>query len=100
MFSSAAHSTTRRRALTPALWPARRGRCRRVAQRPLPSIIIARWRTEGLDESDVAMGCNCDATPSFFRDLEERRFCTLVNVRPLFCYSYSNNNAGQATLLR
>src|SRR5689334_20758587 len=41
------HSTTRRRAVTPALCPARRGRRRRVAQRPLPSIITATWRTTG-----------------------------------------------------
>src|SRR5256886_14510007 len=40
-------STTRRTASAPARWPAVRGRPRRAAQRPLPSITIATWR-EGL----------------------------------------------------
>src|SRR5579863_10039174 len=42
MFSSVEHSTTRRRAATPALWPAMRGRWCLVAQRPLPSMMMAR----------------------------------------------------------
>src|SRR2546428_13100368 len=42
-----AASTTRRTAYAPARWPAVRGRPRRAAQRPLPSITIAMWR-EGL----------------------------------------------------
>src|ERR1700676_5309953 len=36
-----AASTTRRTALTPARWPAARGSPRRVAQRPLPSMMMA-----------------------------------------------------------
>src|SRR2546428_7938308 len=36
-----AASTTRRTAFAPARWPAGRGKPRRVAQRPLPSMIIA-----------------------------------------------------------
>src|SRR5438128_7936982 len=39
-----AASTTRRTARAPAWWPAVRGRPRRAAQRPLPSMMIARWR--------------------------------------------------------
>src|SRR2546428_10751041 len=42
-----AASTTRRTAYAPARWPAVRGRPRRAAQRPLPSITIATCR-EGL----------------------------------------------------
>src|SRR5580693_10807192 len=34
-------STIRRTAATPARWPATRGRLRRAAQRPLPSMMIA-----------------------------------------------------------
>src|SRR5262249_48517580 len=41
---SGAASTTRRAAATPAGWPAERGRPRRVAQRPLPSMIMATCR--------------------------------------------------------
>src|SRR6266540_778043 len=37
-------STTRRTASAPARWPAPRARPRRVAQRPLPSMMIATWR--------------------------------------------------------
>src|SRR2546426_282966 len=36
--------TTRRTASAPARWPAARGRPRRVAQRPLPSMTMATWR--------------------------------------------------------
>src|SRR4029077_972368 len=39
--SSGAASTVRRTASTPARWPATRGRPRRPAQRPLPSITMA-----------------------------------------------------------
>ena len=34
-------STVARTASTPLAWPATRGRCREVAQRPLPSMMIA-----------------------------------------------------------
>src|SRR5438128_11625109 len=44
---SGATSTTRRTASAPARWPAVRGRPRRAAQRPLPSMMTATWR-EGL----------------------------------------------------
>src|SRR6266581_1419401 len=44
--SSGAASTVRRTASAPARWPATRGRPRRVAQRPLPSITIATCREE------------------------------------------------------
>src|SRR5216110_916240 len=44
--SPGAASTVRRTASAPARWPATRGRPRRVAQRPLPSITIATWREE------------------------------------------------------
>src|SRR6266550_2609331 len=37
-------STTRRTAAAPARWPAARGRPRRVAQRPLPSMTMATWK--------------------------------------------------------
>src|SRR5574337_1050260 len=37
-------STTSRTALRPALWPKLRGRCRALAQRPLPSMTMAMWR--------------------------------------------------------
>src|SRR5207248_2586740 len=37
----AAVSTVLRTAFTPARWPAMRGRCRRRAQRPLPSMMMA-----------------------------------------------------------
>src|SRR5437762_11037661 len=36
--------TTRRTASAPARWPAARGRPRRVAQRPLPSMTMATWK--------------------------------------------------------
>src|SRR6266511_2836298 len=39
-----AASTTGRTARMPARWPAPRARPRRVAQRPLPSMMIATWR--------------------------------------------------------
>src|SRR5438309_4975998 len=39
-----AASTMRRTARAPALWPAARGRPRREAQRPLPSMMIATCR--------------------------------------------------------
>src|SRR5205823_14579795 len=76
MFSSAAHSTTRRNALTPALCPARRGKCRFVAQRPLPSMIIARWRSGRVVCSDAI---DCDCTFPFLCD-EGKRFCILANL--------------------
>src|SRR5437879_3884880 len=41
MPSRGAASTMRRTATAPARWPAARGRARRVAQRPLPSMMIA-----------------------------------------------------------
>src|SRR5712691_10455025 len=41
MPSSGAASTARRTAPAPARWPATRGRPRRAAQRPLPSMMIA-----------------------------------------------------------
>ena len=41
MPTSGARSTTRRTAATPARWPATRGKPRRVAQRPLPSMMMA-----------------------------------------------------------
>src|SRR5213076_1725364 len=44
--SPGAASTVRRTASAPARWPATRGRPRRVAQRPLPSITIATCREE------------------------------------------------------
>src|SRR5947209_5082530 len=44
MPSSGAVSTTRRTASTPARCPAVRGKPRRVAQRPLPSMMIATCR--------------------------------------------------------
>src|SRR5579862_1062056 len=37
-------STTRRTVLAPARWPAKRGRPRWRAQRPLPSMMMATWR--------------------------------------------------------
>src|SRR5258705_12475555 len=37
-------STARRTAAAPARWPAARGRPRRVAQRPLPSMTMATWK--------------------------------------------------------
>src|SRR2546422_3202972 len=43
---SGAASTVRRTASAPARCPATRGRPRRLAQRPLPSITIATWREE------------------------------------------------------
>src|SRR5204863_5734394 len=43
---SGAASTTRRTAAAPARWPATRGRPRREAQRPLPSMMIATWTEE------------------------------------------------------
>src|SRR6266446_3476579 len=44
--ASGAASTVRRTASAPARCPATRGRPRRLAQRPLPSITIAMWREE------------------------------------------------------
>src|SRR5881296_2428146 len=49
MPSPGAASTIRRTASTPARWPATRGRPRRPAQRPLPSITIATCREELCD---------------------------------------------------
>src|SRR5262245_42127109 len=43
--SDGAASTTRRTTSTPARWPALRGRPRSSAQRPLPSMMIATWRS-------------------------------------------------------
>src|SRR2546429_9275203 len=43
---SGAASTVRRTASAPARCPATRGKPRRLAQRPLPSITIATWREE------------------------------------------------------
>src|SRR5260370_11425354 len=79
MFSSVAHSTTRRKAATPALCPARRGRWRFVAQRPLPSIIMAKWRTGTCDseaERGSATGCDC----VFPFPCDEKRPCNLVKL--------------------
>jgi len=44
MPESGAASTMRRTASTPARWPAARGIPREVAQRPLPSMMIATWK--------------------------------------------------------
>ena len=44
MPSSIAARTVRRTASTPFLWPTERGRPRRLAQRPLPSMMMATWR--------------------------------------------------------
>src|SRR5690606_7546047 len=43
MPKSPAARTVRRSASTPARWPAARGRPRALAQRPLPSMMIAIW---------------------------------------------------------
>jgi len=48
MPTSGARSTTRRSAATPARCPAMRGNPRRVAQRPLPSMMIATCNPSGL----------------------------------------------------
>src|SRR5690606_8069593 len=40
-------STVRSAARAPARWPTTRGRRRRCAQRPLPSMMMARWRGAG-----------------------------------------------------
>src|SRR5205085_11771233 len=51
---SGAASTARRTASAPARWPATRGRPRRAAQRPLPSMMIATWAEELCDiKSDL-----------------------------------------------
>src|SRR6266545_2512160 len=66
---SGAASTTRRTACAPARWPAARGRPRRVAQRPLPSMMIATWREvlcfiksvlKKRDDVGLALTCGAD----------------------------------------
>jgi hypothetical protein len=44
MPKSAALSTVRLSAFTPARWPSDRGSARFLAQRPLPSMMMATWR--------------------------------------------------------
>src|SRR5690606_17725485 len=49
-------SMVRSAARAPARWPTTRGRRRRSAQRPLPSMMMARWRgTVGLAGADMAV---------------------------------------------
>src|SRR5437660_1294084 len=52
--------TAARTASTPRLCPAKRGRWRRLAQRPLPSMMIATWRGTAPWEGTAWVELSCD----------------------------------------
>src|SRR5829696_9291385 len=72
MPSSIAERTVRRTASTPRRWPSTRGRPRRAAQRPLPSMMIATWAGTASPLAPVATGAVVrsvlSAMPDFWRD--------------------------------
>src|ERR1700688_949953 len=72
MPSSAAALTVRRTASAPRLWPAIRGRPRDLAQRPLPSMMMATW-VGGLGVSGLAASAFAGNT-SIGSDLKDLLF--------------------------
>src|SRR5690606_5032743 len=80
MPSSAAWVVTRRMFSVPASWPAMRGRPRRVAQRPLPSMMMATWRGTTRSGDADAAGSVVGATAAPLSDFEDLGLFVLANL--------------------